>query len=269
LKRRIAELERLVAQKSPAAPAAKVEIKTETVEVLVPFIPESVIRAIEEFQVASEKLRSDIEHAVVDVATSKPPVAPARRSPTVVREPTPRAAVTPAAHVRRDPTPVDRPIVPTGLKKAERSILSVLAQFSDGRSKRQLAMLSGYAIAGGFNNAIGSLRSLGYINKAGEPILILPDGLAAIAGNYEPLPSGRALFDFWLGKLNKAERLILSKLIESWPNPLSKEVLAEQTGYAIAGGFNNALGRLRTLQLITRGTEIYADETLAHEVHDG
>jgi hypothetical protein len=159
--------------------------------------------------------------------------------------------------------------VPTGLKKAERSILSVLAQFSDGRSKRQLAMLSGYAIAGGFNNAIGSLRSLGYINKAGEPILILPDGLAAIAGNYEPLPSGRALFDFWLGKLNKAERLILSKLIESWPNPLSKEVLAEQTGYAIAGGFNNALGRLRTLQLITRGTEIYADETLAHEVHDG
>jgi hypothetical protein len=72
-----------------------------------------------------------------------------------------------------------------------------------------------------------------------------------------------------LVKFNKAERLILSKLIESWPNPLSKEVLAEQTGYAIAGGFNNALGRLRTLQLITRGTEIYADETLAHEVHDG
>jgi hypothetical protein len=69
--------------------------------------------------------------------------------------------------------------------------------------------------------------------------------------------------------LNKAERLILSELIESWPSPLSKEVLAKQTGYAIAGGFNNALGRLRTLQLITRGSEIFADETLAQEVHNG
>jgi hypothetical protein len=268
LKRRIAALERQLAQKAPASPP-KVEIRTETVEVQVPFIPDAVYKAIGELRDATKRFFNDIEHAVVDTAASKLPVAPARRSPTVVREPAPRAVVTPATPVRRDSTPVDRPIVPSDLKKAERSILSVLAQFPDGRSKRQLAMLSGYAIAGGFNNAIGSLRSLSYINKAGEPILILPDGLAAIAGNYEPLPSGRALLDFWLGKLNKAERLILSELIESWPSPLSKEVLAKQTGYAIAGGFNNALGRLRTLQLITRGSEIFADETLAQEVHNG
>jgi hypothetical protein len=273
LKRRIVDLERELAKKPTEAARVETVTVTETVEVA--YVPQEIVGEIVELGRLIEDLRrcysALASHVPTFGETSIPaPLRAARRvAPTASAPAMSSTSRTAASAPRVAATPVMRPESSTGLKKAERLILSVLAQFPDGRTKRQLAMLSGYAIAGGFNNAIGSLRSLGFINKAGEPILILPEGLAAIEGNYEPLPSGRALLDFWLGKLNKAERLILSELIESWPTPLNKEDLAERTGYAIAGGFNNALGRLRTLELITRGAQILPNETLAQEVHGG
>jgi hypothetical protein len=270
LKRRIAELERLVAQKSPASPAPKVEIRTETVEVQVPFIPESIPKMIGEFRAATEKFFSNIETAIFDAATSKPPVAPARRSPSVVREPAPKVPIT-VVPARRSPPTSTSIDGDARLPKAEKTILTVLAQFPDGRSRRQLAMLSGYSSkSGGFNNALAKLRTAGLINKAGEPVKATPDGLAAIDGTYEPLPTGRALLDHWNSKLGKAERMILGVCIDAWPESLTRDQVAEITGYSGAsGGFNNALAKLRTLELITRGTEIFADETLAQEVHNG
>jgi hypothetical protein len=270
LKRRIAELERLVARRAPASPVPKVEIRTETVEVRVPFIPEAVHKAIGEFRVATERFFSDIESAVAGVATSKPPVAPVRRSASVVR------GTALAPRVTATPAPA-RPITPSltdgeaRLPKAEKTILTVLAQFPDGRSRRQLAMLSGYSSkSGGFNNALAKLRTAGLINKGGEPVKATEDGLAAIDGTYEPLPTGRALLDHWNSKLGKAERLILAACIDAWPESLTRDEVATITSYSGAsGGFNNALAKLRTLELITRGAEIFADETLAQEVHNG
>jgi len=273
LKRRIAELERLVAQKSPASPPAKVEIRTETIEVQVPFIPDAVYKAVGELRDATARFFNDIEHAVVDVAASKPLVASARRSPAVVREPaqTARVAAAPAA-AKPIAAPTSVPLDGEArLPKAEKTILTVLAQFPDGRSRRQLAMLSGYSSkSGGFNNALAKLRTAGLINKSGEPVKATPEGLAAIDGTYEPLPTGRALLDHWNSKLGKAERMILGVCIDAWPESLTRDEVAAITGYSGAsGGFNNALAKLRTLELITRGTEIFADETLAQEVHSG
>lgn len=51
-------------------------------------------------------------------------------------------------------------------------------------------------------------------------------------------------------------RLPLETLIEAWPKTLTKEAVAEAAGYeANGGGFNNALGRLRTLDLIQGSRE--------------
>lgn len=50
------------------------------------------------------------------------------------------------------------------LPKAERLILTALAQYPQGRSKTQVAILTGYTHpGGGFNNALAAFRS-------GEPI---------------------------------------------------------------------------------------------------
>jgi uncharacterized protein len=139
-----------------------------------------------------------------------------------------------------------------GIKLAagERRILTALAQYPEGRSKVQAAVLTGYAATGGgFNNYLGALRSRGLIEGDGGRLTISEAGILAL-GSWEPLPAGAALIDYWRNRLGKAERLILEALTHAYPDPLSKEEVAAKAGYeAGGGGFNNALGRLRTLEL--------------------
>ena len=63
--------------------------------------------------------------------------------------------------------------------------------------------------------------------------------------------------------VGKAERLILETLTQAFPDRLSKEEVAARSGYeANGGGFNNALGRLRTLELVQGRGELWASEDL-------
>jgi hypothetical protein len=63
--------------------------------------------------------------------------------------------------------------------------------------------------------------------------------------------------------LGKAERLILETLTQVYPDALTKDEVAVKAGYeANGGGFNNALGRLRTLELVTGRGEIKASGNL-------
>lgn len=166
----------------------------------------------------------------------------------------------------KPPLPTRMDGISKKLSKAEKAILSVLAQYPQGRTKTQVALLTGYAGGGGgFLNALGSLRSMGLVNK-GDPITITPEGEAAITGLWEPLPSGSELREHWKAKsgkggIGKAGGAILDALAAVWPNSMTKEELAAVTGYAVGGGgFLNALGRLRTLELVERGDPRLADE---------
>lgn len=273
LKRRISALERELAQRATTTERV-VETVTETVEIQVPYIPSEVIDEVSDLGTTLNDLNMRFH-----TLTSHLPAygGPAPKSPT--------KAVT-ARITTKLPTqaPAPAPIAPklpprvttsgegsatlATLAKAERAILSVLAQFPAGRSRSQLAMLSSYSSkSGGFNNALAKLRTAGLINR-GEPIKATDEGIDAIDGHYEPLPTGRALIEHWNAKLGKAERMILGVCLDAWPEPLDRETVAERTGYSSSsGGFNNALARLRTLELITRGADILPDETLAQEAH--
>ena len=71
------------------------------------------------------------------------------------------------------------------------------------------------------------------------------------------VPAGSALVDHWRGRLGKAERLTLETLTQAYPDGLTKEEVAIKAGYEANGGsFNNALGRLRTLELVEGRGEI-------------
>lgn len=179
--------------------------------------------------------------------------APAPRQREANAAPAPRAREAPAA---RQPGG-------SGLSKAERQLLIALAQNQPKALEQdQLAILAGYAPSTGhFNNNVGALRSKEYITR-GWPVSILPAGLEAL-GNYERLPTGRALLDWWCNKLAKAERAILLAGAEAYPHALTKDELARRAGYeANTGHFNNSLGRLRTLQLLIGRGEIKASESL-------
>ncbi len=149
------------------------------------------------------------------------------------------------------------------LGRAERRILTALAQYPEGRSKTQAAVLTGYAHSGGgFNNALSALRSNGYIEAGSDHLKITGEGLVAL-GPFEELPTGKALLQHWLGEVGKAERLILGALANVWPNSLSKEDVGTHTGYAPdGGGFNNAISRLRTLELIEGRGDLRASNHL-------
>ena len=93
--------------------------------------------------------------------------------------------------------------------------------------------------------------------------LIITDAGIAELGSWEPLQTGSALVDYWRGRLGKVERLILETLGQAYPDALTKEEVAIKAGYeANGGGFNNALGRLRTLELVEGRGEIKASDNL-------
>jgi len=149
------------------------------------------------------------------------------------------------------------------LAAGERRILTALARYPQGRSKVQVAVLTGYAATGGgFNNYLGALRSRRLIEGDGDRLMITETGIQSL-GSWEPLPTGPNLIDHWRGRLGKAERLILETLTQVYPDALSKEEVAAKAGYEPnGGGFNNALGRLRTLEVVQGRGQLQASDNL-------
>mgnify|MGYP003897854303 CR=1 FL=1 len=164
------------------------------------------------------------------------------------------------------PAPAPRGSGPgdASLGGGERKILTALAQYApSSRTKQQVAILTGYAHnGGGFNNYVGALRGRGLLDGDGSALRITDAGIKAL-GSYTPLPMGQALFEHWMGQLGKAEREILRVLYEEWPNARPKDYVASKAGYAPdGGGFNNALSRLRTLELIHGKAKLVASGDL-------
>lgn len=163
------------------------------------------------------------------------------------------------------PAPVQKRTAPANgtvhLAGGERKILTALAQYPSGRTKVQVALLCAYAHnGGGFNNYISGLRTKGYLEGSGDNLRITDAGLDAL-GDFTPLPTGQALAEHWMRQLGKAERLVLDALVTR--GPMSKEQAASIAGYEPSGGgFNNALSRLRTLELVQGRGELRASEEL-------
>jgi uncharacterized protein len=123
-----------------------------------------------------------------------------------------------------------------------------------------VAVLTGYASGGGFNNYLGALRSRGLIEGDGDSLRICQPGIRTL-GSWEPLPTGAALIDYWRSRLGEAERLILEALTQVYPNALTKDEVAVNAGYEPSGGgFNNALGQLRKLELVQGRGELRASD---------
>lgn len=144
----------------------------------------------------------------------------------------------------------------TKIGKAGRDILGVLLQHPEGLNKTQLAIMGGFSSTGGyFNNTLGALRTGGLIVGGNdEQMKITPEG-EAFAPDVPPVPTTqKGLLEYWgkKKKVGKAGRTILEALVAAPCGVLSKEQTAEACGYESTGGyFNNTLGALRTLKLIS------------------
>lgn len=253
LRAELAQKNKQLAELQRELDKAKAATKIERVEValLDPKLVEVVAISAKAAAAASDELLAFMKKASAGIAEHRPvptkAARPAQTQPNPVRPKAPRSN----GHT-----------ITEHLAGGERKILTALAQYPDGRSKVQVAILTGYAHSGGgFNNYLSSLRGRGLL-EGSDNLRATDAGLAAL-GDFEPLPTGATLLAYWRGRLGKAERLILEQLCEQYPKALSKDALGSMTGYEPnGGGFNNALSKLRTLELISGRGELRASEDL-------
>lgn len=273
LRRRIAALEQELAAakaETPEPVVERVEVPVLADEVVVKLVGsiETLVDRLEDKVGLLEQL-SDIRRRLEDHGRADVPRArPARGAVGAMGAGAGRGAQRPDPPRGREPrrAPVPGPEA-TGdtkpLGRAERAILTVLVQYPEGRSKVQLSLLSGYSIkSSSFANALGALRSAGLVDR-GDPIRATPAGADAL-GDFEPIPEGAELVEYWRQRLGRAERAILDALLAAYPDPLTKEEISERSGYSsTSSSFSNALGKLRSLELAEGYGEVRASEVLA------
>lgn len=116
--------------------------------------------------------------------------------------------------------------LPTGEKK----ILIACAQFPNGLEGNQLTVLTGYKRSSR-DAYILRLSGKGYIKKSDGVVTITEEGKAELGNDYQPLPTGIELQQYWLNSLPLGERKILELLIAAYPNAMAKDDISEQSGY--------------------------------------
>jgi uncharacterized protein len=145
-----------------------------------------------------------------------------------------------------------------------RRILTVLVQNADGCDRTQLALLAGFSPKSGtFGSYLGRLRSEGWAEGRGDRLTATDAGRDAL-GNFKPLPTGRALVDYWLDWCGQGGlRRMLEALVDAGPRGLRRDALAAAAGLQPSSGtFGTYLGKLRTLHLAERGDPIRAARVL-------
>jgi hypothetical protein len=142
------------------------------------------------------------------------------------------------------------------LNAAQRKFLTVLAQRQGkATSRNQVALFAGYSSKSAHvDNVLSSLRAAAYAEGRRGDIRITDAGLAAL-GEFEPLPSGDRLRDYWMLEAGgAAEAAFLKVVFEAYPGSLTRDEIAQRAGYSTTSAHvDNVLSRLRSLDLITGG----------------
>lgn len=145
-----------------------------------------------------------------------------------------------------------------------RRMLVALAQHPEGLERNALGLLAQISAKGGtFATYLGRLRSAGYVRDEGRRLVATDEGVAAL-GDFEPLPTGRALAEYWLIWAGSGgQRRVLEVLLQAGRDGLTRSEVAEQANLASnAGTFATYLGRLRTANLIVGREHLRVSETL-------
>jgi hypothetical protein len=138
----------------------------------------------------------------------------------------------------------------TTLAKGEFAVLTAVAQHGhQGVSREQLTILTGYKRSSRdtYLQRLGA-QQLVEITGGGQ-IFATEAGLAALGPDFEPLPTGDALREYWLQRLTGGEQKILALLIKAHPKPLSRDMISEVTDYQRSSR-DTYLQRLKARQLV-------------------
>lgn len=138
----------------------------------------------------------------------------------------------PAPHQNRVIAASPRPIESNGrLPEGELAILKATAQYDEGVERDQLTTLTGYKRSTR-DAYLLRLRNKQFVAEKSDRIFITSEGMGVLGDDYEPLPTGDALQQYWLSRLPEGERRILKTLVEAGsPVAVERDALTEITGY--------------------------------------
>jgi hypothetical protein len=141
----------------------------------------------------------------------------------------------------------------------QRDLLTAMAQRHPAPSTRaQVATLARKSIkSSAFGPNLRALMDAGYVMLTGDRLAITSTGFDALGG-YEAPPTGGALIDWWLGKLDNAERVFLRALIDAYPRWVTREEIAAATGRSLtSSAFNPTLRDLVDRDLAEESDRTY------------
>lgn len=115
------------------------------------------------------------------------------------------------------------------LPPGERAVLIAAVQYG-GVEREQLSVLTGYKRSSR-DAYIARLREKGLVEVSGATISPAPSAADALGSDYQPLPTGHALQEYWMERLPEGERRVLSCLIEHYPDSVARSVIDDATGY--------------------------------------
>lgn len=131
------------------------------------------------------------------------------------------------------------------LGPGERLILSYIAQ--QPMTREHISVAAGYKKTSR-DVYLRRLAAAGLIEADADRFKATRAGVTALGPDYEKLPRGRALFDYWMRKLPEGEAKIL-KLIAQYPGGVDREKISAVTGYKKTSR-DVYIRRLRARQLV-------------------
>jgi hypothetical protein len=182
------------------------------------------------------------------------PVIPERQP---VGSVTPRRSVN---HRRETPAGADNSV---SLGIGERRCAIAIAQHPNGVTREQLTTLTGYKRSTR-NTYLQRLLSANLIDEISGRFLINDAGVAWLGNDYELLPTGSQLQDYWIRKLPEGESRVFQVALGR-PEGISREQIGELTGYKRSTR-NTYIQRLAARELVTTNGEVICpSETLFEE----
>lgn len=159
---------------------------------------------------------------------------------------------------------VENTIKKIELSSGVKRMLIVLAQRDPNKTTRkQLAIIAGLKQSSGtFSTYLSSLKSSKFIEEDASGIFITEIGWNCV-GDFEGLPTGKALYQYWRLKLGPGEARILDVI---WDHQtVTADSLPSKAGFSEnSGSFSTYISKLRSLGLINKINGAYqiAEELL-------
>lgn len=206
---------------------------------------------IEEFQGEVEELLAKVEKSVIvfNPARAKP------EAPRRIKE----NGFTTEFRNRIEVSLSAQTVVGGGMRR----MMIAMAQ-RPGINRRQLGLRAGLSISSGsFGTYLSTLRTKGWLGETPDGGFELSSAGIASLGDYQPLPSGHDLLQYWKNELGGGAARMLHVLAAAYPNSLPRAELGLRSEISHTGGsFGTYLSKLRTLELVTGRDELKASDEL-------